>query len=140
MTTVLWCRQPLCIITPQLELAKRKKQKVNVSVYFNHQYFIIVMYFQIVKMLVVLIVIFGVCWLPYHVYFLYSYHFPEIRSLPYIQHVFLGFYWCAMAHSMVNPIVYYFMNPKQVITQTTVFENQVKSRIQYCERSELHFE
>ena len=78
----------------------------------NHQYFIIVMYFQIVKMLVVLIVIFGVCWLPYHVYFLYSYHFPEIRSLPYIQHVFLGFYWCAMAHSMVNPIVYYFMNPK----------------------------
>ena len=70
------------------------------------------MYFQIVKMLVVLIVIFGVCWLPYHVYFLYSYHFPEIRSLPYIQHVFLGFYWCAMAHSMVNPIVYYFMNPR----------------------------
>ena len=31
MTIVLWCRQPLCIITPQLERAKNKKQKVKIS-------------------------------------------------------------------------------------------------------------
>ena len=119
MTTVLWCRQPLCIITPQLELAKRKKQKVVTCcvLYFRPDKCNPI-YFQIVKMLVVLIVIFGVCWLPYHVYFLYSYHYPDVRSLPYIQHVFLGFYWCAMAHSMVNPIVYYFMNPKYVVYHT----------------------
>ena len=32
MTIVLWCRQPLCIITPQLERAKNKKQKVKISI------------------------------------------------------------------------------------------------------------
>lgn len=42
MTTVLWCRQPLCIITPQLELAKRKKQKVNVLCIRNMNVFIMV--------------------------------------------------------------------------------------------------
>ena len=30
MAIVLWWRQPLCIITPQLERAKQKKQKVVV--------------------------------------------------------------------------------------------------------------
>ena len=69
-------------------------------------------FFQIVKMLLVLVVIFGVCWLPYHVYFLYSYHFPGVRALSYIQHIFLAFYWLAMANATVNPIVYFFMNPK----------------------------
>ena len=44
--------------------------------------------FQIVKMLVVLIVIFGVCWLPYHTYFLYVYHYPEVRKTANIQHYF----------------------------------------------------
>ena len=70
-----------------------------------------VLQFQIVKMLVVLILIFGVCWLPYHAYFIYSYHYPSVRRMNNIQHIFLAFYWFAMTHSMVNPIVYYHMNP-----------------------------
>ena len=64
---------------------------------------------RIIKMFVVIISVFGVCWLPYHVYFLYSYHQPTIMTLPYIKHVYLGFYWLAMANCAVNPVIYYWM-------------------------------
>ena len=33
---------------------------------------------QVVKMFVIVIVIFGICWLPYHVYFIYSFHDQSI--------------------------------------------------------------
>ena len=62
-------------------------------------------------MLIVLILIFGICWLPYHAYFIYANYNPEIMTMQNIQHIFLAFYWFAMTHSMVNPIVYYHMNP-----------------------------
>ena len=34
---------------------------------------------QVVKMFIVVVIIFAVCWLPYHVYFIYTYHDTEIR-------------------------------------------------------------
>ena len=101
-------------------------------------------------MLIALMVIFGVCWLPYHAYFLALYYVPTlggiygiqgrnmlINSLSFylmcskcterflyvstqevpmfpclsLQHVFLAFYWLAMSHAIVNPVVYFLMNP-----------------------------
>merc|ERR1711974_389887 len=35
-----------------------------------------------------------------------------IRRQPYIQHVYLGFYWLAMSNSMFNPLIYYWMNAR----------------------------
>ena len=63
-------------------------------------------------MFIVVVIIFAVCWLPYHVYFIYTYHDREITKKPYIQHVFLGFYWLAMSNSMFNPLIYYWMNAR----------------------------
>ena len=60
---------------------------------------------KIVKMFAVIISVFGVCWLPYHVYFLYAYHEPEIMRFPHIKNIYLGFYWLAMANCALNPIV-----------------------------------
>ena len=40
---------------------------------------------QVVKMFVFVIGIFGICWLPYHVYFIYSYHDPDITRLLYLS-------------------------------------------------------
>ena len=60
---------------------------------------------RIVKMFAVIIAVFGICWLPYHVYFIYSYHHPEIMRFPHIKNIYLGFYWLAMANCAVNPIV-----------------------------------
>ena len=69
---------------------------------------------KVVKMFAFMIIVFGICWFPYHVYFIYSYHHPEIMKSPYIRHIFLSFYWLAMANCAVNPIIYYWMSNRYV--------------------------
>ncbi|XP_055325493.1 tachykinin-like peptides receptor 86C [Sitodiplosis mosellana] len=65
---------------------------------------------KVVRMFIAVVTIFGICWLPYHLFYVYSYHRPHITSSNYVPHLFLAFYWLAMANSMVNPIIYYWMN------------------------------
>ncbi|XP_075534189.1 tachykinin-like peptides receptor 86C [Dermacentor variabilis] len=65
---------------------------------------------KVVRMLFTVVFLFTVCWLPYHVYFLYVFHHPSVVHSDDIQHVYLAMYWLAMSHAMYNPIVYYFMN------------------------------
>lgn len=67
---------------------------------------------KVVRMFIAVVAIFGICWLPYHMFYVYAYHWPEITSAPLVPHLYLGFYWLAMANSMVNPIIYYWMNRK----------------------------
>ncbi|CAL1674033.1 unnamed protein product [Lasius platythorax] len=67
---------------------------------------------RVVKMMIVVVVIFAVCWLPFHVYFIVTSYLPEITNEPYIQEVFLGIYWLAMSNSMYNPIIYCWMNTR----------------------------
>ncbi|XP_031829539.1 tachykinin-like peptides receptor 99D isoform X2 [Nomia melanderi] len=67
---------------------------------------------RIVKMMIVVVVIFAVCWLPFHVYFIITSYLPEITNEPYIQEVYLGIYWLAMSNSMYNPIIYCWMNSR----------------------------
>ncbi|KPJ03698.1 Tachykinin-like peptides receptor 86C [Papilio xuthus] len=67
---------------------------------------------KVVKMFILVIIIFGICWLPYHSYFIYTHFNPSILYMKYVQHMYLGFYWLAMANAMVNPIIYYWMNAK----------------------------
>ncbi|XP_053975397.1 tachykinin-like peptides receptor 99D isoform X2 [Hylaeus volcanicus] len=67
---------------------------------------------RVVKMMIVVVVIFAVCWLPFHVYFIITSYLPEITNEPYIQEVFLGIYWLAMSNSMYNPIIYCWMNSR----------------------------
>jgi tachykinin receptor 3 len=75
--------------------------------------------FQVVKMFIVVVIIFAVCWLPYHVYFIYTYHHKEVVTKPFIQHVYLGFYWLAMANAMLNPFIYYWMNARYLSSTLT---------------------
>ncbi|XP_049845308.1 tachykinin-like peptides receptor 86C [Schistocerca gregaria] len=65
---------------------------------------------KVVRMLVLVVAIFASCWLPYHAYFVYAYHDPALATSSYVQHLYLGFYWLAMANAMVNPAIYYWMN------------------------------
>ncbi|XP_077512667.1 tachykinin-like peptides receptor 86C [Amblyomma americanum] len=65
---------------------------------------------QVVRMLFTVVLLFTVCWLPYHAYFLYVFHHPSVVHSDDVQHVYLAMYWLAMSHAMYNPIVYYFMN------------------------------
>lgn len=72
----------------------------------------IYLYFQVVRMFILIVVIFGICYLPYHTFYVYSYHNPQISSSTLVPHIFLGIYWLAMSNSMVNPIIYYWMNKR----------------------------
>lgn len=65
---------------------------------------------KVVRMFIAVVTIFAICWLPYHMFYIYSYHRPHITSSNYVPHLFLAFYWLAMSNSMVNPIIYYWMN------------------------------
>ncbi|RLU27239.1 hypothetical protein DMN91_001040 [Ooceraea biroi] len=65
---------------------------------------------KVVKMFICVVVIFAVCWLPYQGFFIFVYHHRHFAESSYVQHVYLGFYWLAMSNSMVNPIIYYWMN------------------------------
>ncbi|XP_070386060.1 tachykinin-like peptides receptor 86C [Dermacentor albipictus] len=94
MSLVLWGEQCIGEFTRQQENAHRSKQKV-------------------VKMLFTVVLLFAVCWLPYHAYFLYVSHNPHVAYLDHIQHVYLAMYWLAMSHAMCNPLIYYCMNKSQ---------------------------
>ncbi|XP_030754649.1 tachykinin-like peptides receptor 86C [Sitophilus oryzae] len=67
---------------------------------------------NVVKMFILVVLIFGLCWLPYHSYFIYIYYDTKVIYSKYTQHVYLSFYWFAMSNAMVNPLIYYWMNAR----------------------------
>nr|XP_053656101.1 uncharacterized protein LOC128704905 [Cherax quadricarinatus] len=67
---------------------------------------------RVVRMLMVIVTIFMLCWLPQQGFFLYQYHNRHVLDTENIQHIYLGFYWLAMANAMVNPMIYYWMNTR----------------------------
>ncbi|XP_035215735.1 tachykinin-like peptides receptor 86C [Stegodyphus dumicola] len=67
---------------------------------------------RVVHMLIAIMLLFAICWLPYHIYFLYTYYYRDVLQTHFIQHVYLAIYWLAMSNSCYNPIVYYIMNAR----------------------------
>ncbi|EFX77115.1 hypothetical protein DAPPUDRAFT_54510 [Daphnia pulex] len=67
---------------------------------------------KVVRMFMVIVTLFVVCWLPYHGYFVYQFIDDQVISYKYTQHIFLSFYWLAMSNTMINPLVYYYMNTR----------------------------
>lgn len=63
-------------------------------------------------MLIVSVITFFLCWLPYHGYFLASWIIPQINYWEHIQEMYLGVFWLAMSSSMHNPVIYCIMNAK----------------------------
>jgi len=67
---------------------------------------------KVVKMFGFVVVSFAVCWLPYHIYFLYTYHDKDVVRMAITKHVYLGIYWMAMINTSINPFIYFLMNHK----------------------------
>ncbi|XP_015186351.1 PREDICTED: tachykinin-like peptides receptor 86C [Polistes dominula] len=65
---------------------------------------------KVVKMFISIVTIFAICWFPYHGFYIFVYFSQDFVRTSYVQHVYLSFYWLAMSNSMVNPIIYYWMN------------------------------
>ncbi|XP_063066054.1 substance-P receptor-like [Engraulis encrasicolus] len=67
---------------------------------------------KVVKMMIVVVCTFALCWLPYHVYFLLYHLYPQVLEEPYIQQVYLAIMWLAMSSTMYNPIIYCLLNDR----------------------------
>ncbi|XP_010223563.1 PREDICTED: substance-K receptor [Tinamus guttatus] len=67
---------------------------------------------KFVKTMVVVVVIFAVCWLPYHIYFILGHLKEDIYQQKYIQQVYLAIFLLAMSSTMYNPIIYCCLNQK----------------------------
>ncbi|KAK7862814.1 hypothetical protein R5R35_000840 [Gryllus longicercus] len=87
-------------------------------------------------MFILVVSIFALCWLPYHGYFIYAYHNQAISTSSYVQHLYLAFYWLAMANAMVNPVIYYWMNSRfrlyfqQIICRCCCLRRRAKTALE----------
>uniref|UniRef100_A0A665V8N8 Substance-P receptor n=1 Tax=Echeneis naucrates TaxID=173247 RepID=A0A665V8N8_ECHNA len=66
----------------------------------------------VVKMMIVVVCTFAICWLPYHIYFLLHQFFPDMFEEQFIQQVYLAIMWLAMSSTMYNPIIYCCLNDR----------------------------
>ncbi|XP_062240740.1 tachykinin receptor 1a [Platichthys flesus] len=67
---------------------------------------------KVVKMMIVVVCTFALCWLPYHVYFQLHQFFPDMFEERFIQQVYLAIMWLAMSSTMYNPIIYCCLNDR----------------------------
>ncbi|XP_030643711.1 tachykinin receptor 3-like [Chanos chanos] len=65
---------------------------------------------KVVKMMIIVVVTFALCWLPYHVYFIVTGLNGRLNRLKSIQQVYLSVLWLAMSSTMYNPIIYCCLN------------------------------
>ncbi|KAK1792745.1 hypothetical protein P4O66_012667 [Electrophorus voltai] len=65
---------------------------------------------KVVKMMIVVVVTFALCWLPYHMYFIVTGLNKQLNKLKSIQQVYLSVLWLAMSSTMYNPIIYCCLN------------------------------
>ena len=63
-------------------------------------------------MMIIVVVTFALCWLPYHVYFIVTGLNNHLSKWKYIQQVYLTVMWLAMSSTMYNPIIYCCLNSR----------------------------
>ncbi|XP_035272958.1 tachykinin receptor 3a [Anguilla anguilla] len=67
---------------------------------------------KVVKMMIIVVVTFAICWLPYHIYFIITGVNKLLNKWKYIQQVYLSVLWLAMSSTMYNPIIYCCLNSR----------------------------
>ncbi|CAI9738561.1 prolactin-releasing peptide receptor-like [Octopus vulgaris] len=94
LANFLWKR-----ITPENENRNRDQLATRVKM-------------KVVSMLFVIVVLFGLCWIPFTIFQLFLIHEGEYLSFSYVRSTltWLFLQWLALAHTCVNPIIYGFMN------------------------------
>lgn len=65
---------------------------------------------KVVKMLIAVVLIFGLCWFPQQLYFILVSFYPHIPQRPSTPYIYLTSYLFAMSNSMYNPFLYCCMN------------------------------
>ncbi|XP_062925165.1 neuromedin-K receptor-like [Mobula hypostoma] len=79
---------------------------------------------KVVKMMIVVVFTFTICWLPYHIFFLVTKQYPDVTQWKPIQQVFLAVFLLAMSSNMHNPVIYCCLNNR--------FRAGFKKAFQWC--------
>ncbi|XP_023289371.1 RYamide receptor [Orussus abietinus] len=67
---------------------------------------------KVIKMLVIVVALFAICWLPLQTYNVLQYTYPEINEYRYINIIWFCCDWLAMSNSCYNPFIYGIYNEK----------------------------
>ncbi|KAF6211616.1 hypothetical protein GE061_012129 [Apolygus lucorum] len=78
---------------------------------------------KVIKMLVIVVALFGLCWLPLQTYNVLQDIFPDINGYQYIHYIFFCCDWLAMSNSCYNPFIYGIYNEK--------FKQEFKARFPF---------
>ncbi|XP_072940343.1 substance-K receptor-like [Epargyreus clarus] len=81
---------------------------------------------KVIKMLVLVVALFALCWLPLQSYLLLQSFFPSINEYRYINVIFFCFDWLAMSNSCYNPFIYAIYNEK--------FKKEFKQRFTFKQK------
>ncbi|ODM87893.1 Neuropeptide Y receptor, partial [Orchesella cincta] len=65
---------------------------------------------KVIKMLALVVILFGVCWLPLQAYSILQTIFTSINQYQYINIIWFSFHWLAMSNSCYNPFIYAIYN------------------------------
>nr|XP_014102975.2 RYamide receptor-like [Bactrocera oleae] len=79
---------------------------------------------KVIKMLIIVVVVFGLCWLPLQLYNILYVTFPEINEYHFISIIWFCCDWLAMSNSCYNPFIYGIYNEK--------FKREFNKRIATC--------
>ncbi|GLV37928.1 Leucokinin receptor [Carabus blaptoides fortunei] len=67
---------------------------------------------KVIKMLVIVVILFDICWLPWQIYNFSQEVFSEINEYRYINIIYFVCDWLAMSNSCYNPFIYGIYNEK----------------------------
>ncbi|XP_051735224.1 neuromedin-K receptor isoform X2 [Ctenopharyngodon idella] len=79
---------------------------------------------KVVKMMVIVVVTFAICWLPYHVYFIATSFNWKLTKFQSIQQVYLSILWLSMSSSMYNPIIYCCLNSRRCRNNSSILKGR----------------
>lgn len=80
---------------------------------------------KVLRMLIIVVVTFALCWLPTHIMHLMGYFFTEkYKALLAFRHVEISFYFLSHANSAINPCLYIFLNQR--------FNHEFKNILRCC--------
>ncbi|XP_054734979.1 RYamide receptor [Anastrepha obliqua] len=79
---------------------------------------------KVIKMLIVVVIVFGICWLPLQIYNILYVTIPEINEYHFIGMIWFCCDWLAMSNSCYNPFIYGIYNEK--------FKREFNKRFSAC--------